>query len=144
MTWPKKTYIPTYIPTHLPTYLPTYLATQDNPADLWQLRRWLQFLQLRTRIHDNLCYLTIKSDSGQHLQFLRCLVWAIEFSSRDDCQKGISFRGLLQNHESAREHFAPSVWGEEWIFSRTHKAFYERFGSFLKFYEGFRRDLGAF
>ena len=24
-------------------------------------------------IHDNLCYLTIKSDIGQHSQFLRCL-----------------------------------------------------------------------
>ena len=39
---------------------------------MWQLRHWLQFLQLRTLIHDNLCYLTIKSDSGQHSQFLRC------------------------------------------------------------------------
>ena len=39
---------------------------------MWQLRHWLQFLQLRTRIHDNLCYLTIKSDTGQHSQFLRC------------------------------------------------------------------------
>ena len=48
------------------------IATQDNPADLWQLRHWLQFLQLRTWIHDNLCYLTIKSDTGQHSQFLRC------------------------------------------------------------------------
>ena len=44
----------------------------NNPADLWQLRHWLQFLQLRTWIHDNLCYLTIKSDTGQHSQFLRC------------------------------------------------------------------------
>ena len=31
---------------------------------MWQLRHWLQFLQLRTWIHDNLCYLTIKSDTG--------------------------------------------------------------------------------
>ena len=30
-------------------------------------------LQLRSWIHDNLCYLTIKSDTGQHSQFLRCL-----------------------------------------------------------------------
>ena len=50
------------------------IATQDNPADLWQLRHWLQFLQLRTWIHDNLCYLTIKSDTGQHSQFLRCFI----------------------------------------------------------------------
>ena len=27
---------------------------------------------LRTWFHDNLCYLTIKSDTGQHSQFLRC------------------------------------------------------------------------
>ena len=31
--------------------------------------------------HDNLCYLTIKSDTGQHSQFLRCLV----LSLRHDC-----------------------------------------------------------
>ena len=30
------------------------------------LRHWLQFWQLRTWIHDNLCDLTIKSDTGQH------------------------------------------------------------------------------
>jgi len=46
--------------------------TKNNPADLWQLRHWLQFLQLRTWFHDNLSYLTIKSDTGQHSQFLRC------------------------------------------------------------------------
>ena len=45
---------------------------KDNPRDLWHLRRWLQFRQLRTWIHDNLCCLTIKSDTGQHSQFLRC------------------------------------------------------------------------
>ena len=43
-----------------------------NPGDLLPLRHWLQFWQLRTWIHDNLCDLTIKSDTGQHLQFLRC------------------------------------------------------------------------
>ena len=55
------------------------IATQDNPADLWHLRHWLQFWQLRTWIHDNLCYLTIKSDGGQHSQFLRC--FKMPFSS---------------------------------------------------------------
>ena len=49
------------------------IAAQDNPGDLWHLRHWLQFWQLRTWIHDNFCYMTIKSDSGQHSQFLRCL-----------------------------------------------------------------------
>ena len=47
---------------------------KDNPGDLWHLRHWLQFWQLRTWIHDNLCYLTIKSDTGQYSQFLRCLL----------------------------------------------------------------------
>ena len=35
------------------------------------LVHWLHYWHLRTWIHDNLCYLTIKSDSGQHSQFLR-------------------------------------------------------------------------
>ena len=36
----------------------------------------IKFWQLRTWIHDNLCDLTIKSDTGQHSQFLQyfCLV----------------------------------------------------------------------
>ena len=45
---------------------------QKNFAMLWHLRHWLQYRQLRTWIHDNLCYLTINCDTGQHLQFLRC------------------------------------------------------------------------
>ena len=47
---------------------------KDNPSDLWQLRHWRQFWKLRTWIHDNLCYLTIRSDTGQHSQFLRCFL----------------------------------------------------------------------
>ena len=47
------------------TYLTYY-------RDFWQLRHWLLFWQLRTWILDSLCFLTIKSDTGQHLQFLRC------------------------------------------------------------------------
>ena len=45
---------------------------KDNPGDLWHLRHWIQFWQLRTWIHDNICYLTINCDTGQHSQFLRC------------------------------------------------------------------------
>ena len=52
--------LPTYIPNHLPTYPPTYLPyktpSRSDPRDLWLLRHWLQFWQLRTWIHDNLCY----------------------------------------------------------------------------------------
>ena len=46
--------------------------SKSIPSDLWHLRHWLHFWQLRTWILDNLCYLTIKSDTGQHSQFLRC------------------------------------------------------------------------
>ena len=49
------------------------ILTQDNPAELWHLRHWLQFWQLRTWIHHNLCDLPFRSDTGQYLQFLRCL-----------------------------------------------------------------------
>ena len=37
--------------------------------NLWHLRHWLQHWQLRTWNHDNLCYLTINCDTGQHSQF---------------------------------------------------------------------------
>ena len=47
--------------------------TKKNFAMLWHLRHWLQYRQLRTWINDNLCYLTINCDTGQHSQFLRCL-----------------------------------------------------------------------
>ena len=73
------------------------IATQDNPADLWQLRHWLQFLQLRTWIHDNLCYLTIKSDTGQHSQFLRCFYhgagWSVD-SIQHNCTTGSSRKNV--------------------------------------------------
>ena len=45
---------------------------KDNPRDLWHLRHWLQFRQLRT--FENLCYLTMNCDTRQHLQFLRCFL----------------------------------------------------------------------
>ena len=44
---------------------------------MWHLRHWLQFWQLRIWIHDNLCYLNIKSDTGQPSQFLRCFTRAL-------------------------------------------------------------------
>ena len=42
---------------------------RGNFRDLWHLRHWLQFWQLRTWIRDNYCYLTIKSDSGHWTAF---------------------------------------------------------------------------
>ena len=60
---------------------------QSDPRYLWPLSHLWQFLmtifdnnfwwQLRTWIHDNLCDLTIKSDSGQHSQFLRSLYYTV-------------------------------------------------------------------
>ena len=46
-----------------------------STCDLWYLRHWLQYWQLRTWFHDNLCYLTINCDIGQHSQFLRCFIY---------------------------------------------------------------------
>ena len=46
-----------------------------STCDLWHLRHWLKYWQLRTWNHDNLCYLTINCDTGQHSQFLRCLLF---------------------------------------------------------------------
>ena len=56
---------------------------KDNPGDLWHLR---QFFQLRIGIHDNLCYLTVTCDTGQHSQFVRCfvtnqLIWCVGCST---------------------------------------------------------------
>ena len=44
---------------------------KDNPTDIWD--NGGKFWQLRTSIHDNFCYPTIKSDTGQQSQFLQCL-----------------------------------------------------------------------
>ena len=49
------------------------------------MRHWLQFWQLRTWIHDNLCYLTINCDTGQHSQFLRCFINNIQFVAIARC-----------------------------------------------------------
>ena len=46
-----------------------------------------QFWQLRTWIHDNLCYLTIKSDTGQHSQFLRCLFLQFQNTWQNTCDQ---------------------------------------------------------
>ena len=54
---------------------------KDNPWDLWYLRHWLQFWQVRTRIHDNLCYQTINCDTGQHSQFFYIFQLCQSFAS---------------------------------------------------------------
>ena len=77
---------------------------KDNPCDFWHLRQWLQFRQLSTRIHDNLCYLTIKSDTGQQLQFLRCFSDSILKKKKNNhywmscfLQRGVQLRCWYQN-----------------------------------------------
>ena len=40
--------------------------------DLWHLRHWIQYWQLRTWIDDDHCYLPINCDTWQHSRFLRC------------------------------------------------------------------------
>ena len=57
---------------------------------MWHLRHWSYCWQLRTTLSritlwsltinsDNLCYLTINCDTGQHSQFLRCLIHSFDF-----------------------------------------------------------------
>ena len=53
------------------------LTQKGNFGDLWHLRHWLQFLQSRTWIHDNLCYLTIKSDSVLEWQWTAFAILAM-------------------------------------------------------------------
>ena len=52
------------------------------------MRHWLQYWQLRTWINDNLCYLTINCDTGQHSQFLRCF-WYIFVLTKQLCIKTV-------------------------------------------------------
>ena len=68
MTWPKK-----YNDNDKYKYKDNYKDNDiDNPRDLSHLRHWSQFWQLRTWFYNNLCCLTIKSNTGQHLQLLQC------------------------------------------------------------------------
>ena len=53
----------------------------SNHGDLSHLWHWLQCWQLRAWINDNLCYLTINCDTGQHSQFLRCFIGTLSNSS---------------------------------------------------------------
>ena len=65
---PSITLYPTCVP-------PLENIQRSDQRDLWHLRHWLQYRQLRTWINDNLCYLTINCDTGQHSQFLRCFFY---------------------------------------------------------------------
>ena len=79
-------------------HMTSHWLSESYPGDLWPMRHLVRvmifklvwtcwhFRQLRTWIHDIHCVLTIKSDTGQHLQFLLCLVW-----------KGLPFFLLFRN-----------------------------------------------
>ena len=58
-------------------FLMTIFDDLFSTCDFWYLRHWLQYWQLRTWFHDNLCYLTINCDTGQHSQFLRFFIGQI-------------------------------------------------------------------
>ena len=60
------------------------ILKKQSSRDLWHLRHWLQYWQLRTWINDNLCYLTINCDTGQHSQFLRCFVCYYSYYAKAD------------------------------------------------------------
>ena len=92
----------------------TTLTISDNFGNLRLVTfEWLQFWQLGTWIHDILCYLTIKSDTGQHSQFLRRLFGSElpllgidNYSSkwehvRDGIESQVHFHIELQRHLSA-------------------------------------------
>ena len=97
---------------------------KDNPEDLWHLRHWLQFWQLRTWIHDNLYYLTINCDTGQHSQFLRCLISYLSHqastarrsspptkkNSMTTPQKTLQ-RGPTSSTASTKQHWKTPTWG---------------------------------
>ena len=55
--------------------------SENTTTNTYEIEVWncWHFRQLRTWVHDNHCYLGIKSDTGQHSQFLRCFVH--DFSS---------------------------------------------------------------
>ena len=56
----------------------TKTMTNTYEIEVWNC---CHFRQLRTWVHDNHCYLGIKSDTGQHSQFLRCF-----FQPKAQCQ----------------------------------------------------------
>ena len=60
------------------------MLAEDSALFVFQYKKYFHFLEIgRHWIHDNLCDLTIKSDTGQHSQFLRCfpkaakLIWGL-------------------------------------------------------------------
>ena len=129
----ERTYLPTYLPNYLPSHLPTSLTEHPQGTTLETLRHWLQFWQLRTWIHDNLCYLTIKSDPGQHSQFLRCFFFTFSERKKDGkkcselCQncsscRSIDFPQTFQNNPKLFSF--PPFFCRDWTFWRCEMGFW--------------------
>ena len=51
---------------NLQIYPPSENTLWSNLRNLWHLRCWLQFWQLRIWTHDDICYPTIKSETALH------------------------------------------------------------------------------
>ena len=100
---------------------------KDNPGDLWNLRRW-QFSQLRTWIHNNLCYLTINCDTGQHSQWKKCedeaRIWCWNQWLIIHCTVGSEplnqrAKSVLKNGKSWH-HFNSNNWSHKYKLSQKH------------------------
>ena len=83
-----------------------FLKILDNFGQFWQLVRQSWRLDIwdtdynsdnwKPEYHDNLCYMTIKSDTGQHLQFLQCFRYISISRTYPDESMGQSVRSHFQ------------------------------------------------
>ena len=108
------------------------IPLRRDHRNLWHLRHWLQYWQLRTWIHDNLCYLTINCDTGQHSQFLRCFWIQCELPVRNhdtSSPKNIHELTFSDMWRLLRRQMFHTCWGEfiylglfknVWILLLTH------------------------
>ena len=96
---------------------------KDNPRDLWHLRHWLQFCQLRTWNHDNLCDPTFKSDTGENSQFLQCfitsLAWNLSMAGSPKKWKNMATRIAWSKIRPMGKILEIILWIRNW----TEKAF---------------------
>ena len=72
--------------------------SENTTTNTYEIEVWncCHFRQLRTWVHDNHCYLGIKSDTGQHSQFLRCLC-KIHRQTFDEHKKSVTIWDAFQN-----------------------------------------------
>ena len=104
--------------------------SENTTTNTYEIEVWncCHFRQLRTWVHDNHCYLGIKSDTGQHSQFLRCLSSPRASSARAVTGRRCPHRGMGEDflarrpgspHENGRNSETKSRKGEKnWITSQ--------------------------